>query len=99
VGIFKRGVKKSQEPGGLSAVPAFWQWWVSEGRPLADQGTQGGDWGNFLDEISARVTLIHPDLEWETAAGRTAQHALIITSGGVSELRSLAERCCGTDRG
>ena len=93
MGIFKRGVKTSQEPGGLSAVPSFWQWWVSEGRPLADQAVQGDGLGNFADEISAQVTRIHPDMEWETAAGRTAQHALIITSGGISDLRSLAERC------
>lgn len=93
VGIFKRGVKTSQESGGLSAVPSFWRWWVSEGRPLADQAIQGDGLGNFADEISAQVTRIHPDMEWETAAGRTAQHALIITSGGISDRRSLAERC------
>lgn len=93
MGIFKRGVKTSQESGGLSAVPSFWRWWVSEGRPLADQAIQGDGLGNFADEISAQVTRIHPDMEWETAAGRTAQHALIITSGGISDRRSLAERC------
>lgn len=93
MGIFKRGVKDSHEPGGLSAVPSFWRWWVSEGRPLADQARQGDGLGRFAHEISARVTRIHPDMEWETAAGRTARHALIITSGGVPELRSLAERC------
>jgi hypothetical protein len=93
VGIFKRGAKDTREPGGLFAIPAFWQWWLSNGRPLADQGTLGGDWGNFADEVSARVARIHPDLEWETAAGVTAKHALIITSGGISERRSLAERC------
>lgn len=93
MGIFKRGAKDSPEPGGLSAIPSFWQWWVSEGRPLAEQAIQGGGWGNFADEISARVARIHPDMEWETAAGATAKHALIITSGGISDRRSLAERC------
>ena len=93
MGIFKRGVKTLREPGGLAAVPAFWQWWVSEGRCLADRAIHGDGSGNFPEEISAQVDRIHPDMEWETAAGRTAQHALIITSGGISDLRSLAERC------
>jgi hypothetical protein len=92
VSIFSRGGKDESEPAGLAAIPLFWEWWVSEGRPQADRGTSGAGWGSFADEIADRLEEIDPELQWETGPGIVARHGLTITSGGVSDLRPLAER-------
>lgn len=92
MGIFRRG---SQEPTGpnLGAIPAFWEWWTVVGRPAAEEGIASGDWAEFPSEIGIRLDAIDPGLEWELSPGRGAEHALVISAGGISERRALAERC------
>ena len=50
------------------------------------------DLSSISGEISAVVQRIHPELGWELSKGRSAQHALCVTSGGNAGLRASPER-------
>jgi hypothetical protein len=78
--------------GDGKPIEAFWKWWVSAGRASAEAGISGGGFGGFIDQITDRAKRIHPELSWELARGRHAEHALIVTAAGVPALRRIAER-------
>ena len=73
-------------------IEAFWNWWLANGRASAEAGIAGGGFGGFINEITERAKRIHPELSWELARGRHAEHALIVTAAGVPALRREAER-------
>lgn len=84
---FLRRGKRSGE-----AIADFWRWWP-DARGRVENAIAAGEWdGAFVDEIGAKVRAIHPDLAWEFATGRAAQHALVVCSGGDPALRAIAER-------
>jgi hypothetical protein len=74
------------------SIDDFWRWWTASGADDAARAVATGGLDGLQDEISRRIDAIHPDLEWETAAGTHAQHVLCITAAGVPELRPTAER-------
>lgn len=85
--IFNR--KRKADPA--AAIGAFWTWWAAA-RPRAEQMIAGRSDDALIGEIGGLVSAIHPDLHWEFTAGRDSQHLLVVSAGGVAELRSLAER-------
>ncbi|MCB9674685.1 MAG: hypothetical protein H6737_06180 [Alphaproteobacteria bacterium] len=74
-----------------AGIAEFWSWWTVNAHRMAATFDSGAptDW---IDELSARVSAIHPDLEWEFGKGRTARHHLALASGGDPVVRVLAER-------
>ncbi|HKT02199.1 MAG TPA: DUF695 domain-containing protein [Rugosimonospora sp.] len=81
----------SRRDSRSKAVAGFWQWWSGvHGR--VESAIATGQWGGLTDEVTARVSVIHPDLQWEFAPGKGARHALIVTAGGDPRLRALAAR-------
>ncbi|MCC5952336.1 MAG: DUF695 domain-containing protein [Acidimicrobiia bacterium] len=72
-------------------IDAFWRWWA-DARHRIEEAIDSGVWGTLPDELTEVTLDIHPDLEWELSSGTASRHALCVTSGGVRELRSLAER-------
>jgi hypothetical protein len=74
-----------------AAIEAFWAWWAV-GRGRVEAAIQTGEYGNLGDELGALVAAIDPDLEWELSQGHVAAHLLCVTSAGVAERRTLAER-------
>lgn len=86
----RRGGQAGSQDGG--PVKAFWGWWPSTGRAAAEAGIGGAGFEGFTVEMDTRVNAMHPDLAWELAPGARAEHALVVTSAGVPELRRLAER-------
>lgn len=79
-------------PGDGMPVEDFWRWWAPAGRAAAEAGIGGAGFGGFTRQMTARVQAMHPDLAWELAPGRQAEHALIVTAAGVPERRRIAER-------
>jgi hypothetical protein len=73
------------------SVPAFWAWWNNAADGLAAD-IDAGRTEDRTEEISNSVQALHPDLQWELTPGISARHALVISGGGVPELRTLAER-------
>ena len=72
-------------------IAAFWDWWRRHAASIAATIDAGN--ANDLDsELSPRVHALDPDLQWELTPGRSARHALVVSSGGSAELRPLAER-------
>jgi hypothetical protein len=74
-------------------VAKFWNWWSSSGSKGFETAiAAGGDFGDLPAICSSQLDVVHPNLQWELSPGQFAEHALCITSGGVAELRPLAER-------
>lgn len=75
------------------AIAAFWQWWVTDGRPRAAAVfDERADPRPVADDLVPHLRAIHPDLDFETGTGRDARHVLVVTAAGDPDLRELAER-------
>jgi hypothetical protein len=83
--IFRRTPKPSP-------IPAFWEWWQAGGREQVTASIAASDYGDLPATLSRLTDAIDPGLSWHFSAGRTAQHALTVTAGGVAEHRPAAER-------
>jgi hypothetical protein len=74
-------------------IAAFWEWWSAEGKPAATTVFDtGGDHLNLAEAIARRVKAIDPGLAFETGAGRSARHLLVVSPGGDPGLRDVAGR-------
>lgn len=97
MGFFRRKASPEQVRAQQDeAIAAFWLWWAAEGRAEAtrafDEGHDGGhDLTALAERIGARVQAI-ADLAFETGAGRTARHVLVVTPAGDPDLRDVARR-------
>lgn len=100
MGLFSRRTSSESDPhadagpgdsgtGGPAPTPvgAFWDWWTEEGRHL--DPSQAGPAHAALDGLLA---AIDPDLTWHLGPGRTAQHRLTVSAGGLADARPAAER-------
>lgn len=77
----------------LAAIAAFWAWWSPVHEQLAFEAAEGGPGPKQSAEITAHVQAIGKGLEWELRRRPDpATHQLVVTAGGVGELRSLAQR-------
>ncbi len=86
--MFKRAKTVTGDP-----LAEFWRWWLADGGDaFAHAISNGGKFGKLTDTITTKVEAIHPDLVWELAPGKTAQHALCVSAGGDWQVRSTAER-------
>lgn len=82
----------SEQAAAGHPVLGFWRWWTDGGAVALTEAVDSGEYGRLPETIGRLVAGIHPDLEWELARGAEARHALVVSSGGVAELRPLAER-------
>ena len=73
-------------------IPAFWQWWNDEGAARVEAAIRTKDFGNLAAVITKKVKAIHPDLVWELGQGKSSEHCLTVSAGGVAVARPLAER-------
>jgi hypothetical protein len=73
-------------------IAEFWKWWADTGADAFAGAAATGDYGRLPEQLSKRVHAIDPGLAWELGRGTHAQHVLVVTSAGVPELRSTAER-------
>jgi hypothetical protein len=77
----------------LAAIAAFWAWWSTVHEQIGSEAAEGGPSPERSAEITAHVEAIGKGLEWELSRQPdTAAHQLVVTAGGVAELRSLAQR-------
>jgi hypothetical protein len=77
-----------------ASIAALWSWWSATGAGQAVGLITSGGPGSFAEEMTARLAVVDPRLQWELARGGAAsEHALCISAGGLAELRGLAERC------
>ena len=68
-------------------VSSFWQWWAAEGHQIDPTKPS-----KATDALNERLGAIHPDLTWQFGAGEGSHHCLTVSSGGVAQVRPLAER-------
>ncbi|MGH8834894.1 MAG: DUF695 domain-containing protein [Actinomycetes bacterium] len=77
----------------LAAIAAFWAWWSTVNEQIASETAEGGPGPERSAEVTAHVQAIGKGLEWELSRQPdTATCQLVVTAGGVGELRSLAQR-------
>jgi hypothetical protein len=75
------------------APPAdFWTWWSGARDRLGQAISSGGIDDGLVGEISRAVQTIHPQMAWELAPGKTAQHAFCLSPEGRADLRQVALR-------
>jgi len=76
----------------VEGIAEFWAWWpAARGRIQA--AIEGGGYPDALvDDISAHVAAINPELDWELAPGSKARHAFCLSGKGNPELRRLTEQ-------
>jgi hypothetical protein len=70
----------------------FWAWWPGARDRVAAAITSGGFDARLVEEISRAVRTIDPEMGWELAPGRTAQHAFCISPEGNAAIRPAALR-------
>ena len=71
----------------------FWSWWsTAKDRIAAAIADRSLGRSPLVDEISANVHALHPDIAWELGRGRTAMHNLTVTVEGNLLLRRLTEQ-------
>lgn len=75
----------------VADVAQFWAWWPTVKEHIDAVITSKAPF-DLVDELSARVSAVHPGLEWELTPGRTSRHALVVSAAGNAELRYLAQR-------
>ena len=88
--FFKRGDQDRPDGGD------FWTWWASGRDRVAAAITGGGFDNRLVEDISRAVRTIHPQMAWELAPGRTAEHAFCLSSEGNHEVRQAALRWLAT---
>jgi hypothetical protein len=75
------------------APPAsFWTWWSGAQDRLAQAISAGSIDAGLIDEIGRAVRGIHPEVAWELAPGKGAEHAFCISAEGRADLRQVALR-------
>ncbi len=79
--------RKRELGPGRHPIVAFWEWWATEGQRIDPRRASPS-----TEELGRRVASIHPDLTWHFGAGTIAEHCLIVSAGGVAEVRPVAER-------
>jgi hypothetical protein len=73
-------------------ITPFWEWWVSEGRALAEQSIDGRLYADdFAATMNERVRSLG-ELAWQLSAGDTSRHVLVISPEGDPARRALARR-------
>jgi hypothetical protein len=70
----------------------FWGWWSGARDRLGGAISSAGVDAAFVEEISRAVNAIHPEMAWELAPGKDAEHAFCISPEGRADLRPLALR-------
>lgn len=94
MGLFRRKpspeqVRARQDEG----IAAFWSWWLAEGRARAARAFDEGEGAlELADHLSRRVHAIDPRLSFETGAGRSARHCLVVTAAGDPDRREITQR-------
>ena len=75
-----------------AGIAAFWAWWPeARGRIEAAIPTQS--WGDLGDEISARVSAIHPKIGWEMGSGaKGAKQMICLCPQGSAARRAITQR-------
>lgn len=84
--------RAAQPSSSASAIADFWSWWAELGEARATEAFASAEPGDLHAELSARVAAMSPGLEWEFGEGVEAEHALVVTSAGIAELRPVVER-------
>ena len=76
----------------MEAIEEFWRWWP-EARGRLEQAIEGRAWSDALvEEVTQRVTALHPAMLWSVCPGQTSQHAFCLSAAADPTVRSLAER-------
>lgn len=98
MGIFDKlkrifGVESSEEAArrAQEGIDAFWSFWTAREAELFEEVDDGVSPAT-IEEISAAVHRIHPELEWEFGPGVKAPHGFTVSGTGDATLRTLAER-------
>ena len=74
------------------AHDAFWSWWLDEGAAACEAGIADGTLSDLVDEITARVHAVSPELVWALGPGTTAEHVLVVSPEGNPDVRAAAHR-------
>lgn len=71
---------------------AFWEWWGAEGAAACEAGIADGSLDSLVDDLTARVHAMSPDLVWELGPGEHARHLLVVSPEGNPDARATARR-------
>jgi hypothetical protein len=72
------------------SIESFWKAW-GDIRAALEIDIAAGEYGDGTEGLTDAVETIHDDLEWEIRDGKSARHALCLSSGDPG-LRHLAQR-------
>ncbi len=84
--------RRRPRAAGEDRVTSFWQWWVAEGRALAEGSIDGRvEAEEFAEVMTDRVRTLG-ELGWELSGGEVSRHVLAVTSEGDPDGRAVARR-------
>jgi Family of unknown function (DUF695) len=85
-------LRRRRPAGPDGPIAAFWDWWATDGRTLAERSISGRlEPEQFAETMTARVRTLG-ELGWELAAGEVSEHVLVVRSEGEPESRAVARR-------
>lgn len=94
MGLFRRKPSSEQVRAGQDqGIADFWSWWLAEGRERGARAFDDGEGAlELAKHLSERVHGIDAGLSFETGAGRSARHCLVVTAAGNPDLRGVTGR-------
>jgi hypothetical protein len=79
-------------PSLPDAIAAFWKFWPTVSKTIADAVVSGGMSGEVIEAVNQHVHAIDKSLDWELGPGRKSQHHICVSGKGDPVLRVIAER-------
>jgi hypothetical protein len=90
VPLFHRKDRTPDDP--RPQIERFWAWWAEHRDEVLD-AADAGDAERVTALLRPAVQAVREGLDWELSRGRgESRHLLVVSSGGNTELRAVAER-------
>jgi hypothetical protein len=89
MGLFRRRASRFVDP--RPAIREFWAWW-SDHRNDVVAAFDEDRLDDLLNMLQPVVSAIDDRLTWQTTSSQTKRFGLVVSSGGVPEVRATAER-------
>jgi len=84
--------KNFEKPSRKDAIAAFWKFWPTISRAVAESVTSGGMNPQHIEAMADHVHAIDDGLDWELGPGHASKHHLCLSGKGDPVLRMISEQ-------
>lgn len=84
--------RRNRPPDPEVGIEAFWRWWAGTGELSCRLALDAHDAAAVMDQLTAHVREIHPELVWELGTEQPGSYQLVVSAEGDRVLRLLTRR-------